>query len=532
MKWSEAQATEAYKVIDPNCPDMLVGRWDNVCIDECHIIKNDDGSTSTALREIKARMTILGSATPGMNTINDFKGYLPYLQPRRAVSLGDYRDLLGLTAAEREKQGLPAPDLDSYGNVYNNQVGATQKQIQLNPQLAKKWIFDNGDSMVAAASLRSIQAQTVVRRNYATVINGKKVGSDLPRLVKRSVTTTFDEAGKALYKQYAAPHLKRLIRTIPGTRPPKICWNNKYARKLIGNSTWLGWEDCEDMLTADKMQSIKKDRNWLHKALLKVQANRPEDSYDVAPLGEDLKHAELVLKEAPKLRVGLAVTGDVVVRKCTKLIIWVALPGEEALVEKVWRAFHFDARMISSDMSQEARRDVIEAFNTRDDACQILILTHAIGSSGLNLQYKCYTCIHLAVPLSRAQRDQADHRIRRWGQEKDRWNESYDCTSWATQVKDTFNDRQWLNNLRKAYPSVLTELNKYIFNYQLRENAIGQVELEIPNWVKFRGRFLRDNDPRLEGPDVTPDDIEIANPEELMEWIADLERGKDIPFGE
>ncbi|KAK5075487.1 hypothetical protein LTR64_001694 [Lithohypha guttulata] len=280
------------------------------------------------------------------------------------------------------------------------------------------------------------------------------------------------------------------------------------------------------------MDSIKKDRNWLHKALLKVQANRPEDSYDVAPLGEDLKHAELVLKEAPKLRVGLAVTGDVVVRKRTKLIIWVALPGEEALVEKIWRAFHFDARMISADMSQEARRDVIEAFNTRDDACQILILTHAIGSSGLNLQYKCYTSIHLAVPLSRAQRDQADHRIRRWGQEKDRWNEPYDCTSWATQVKDTFNDRQWLNNLRKAYPSVLTELNKYIFNYQLRENAIGQVELEIPNWVKFRGRFLRDNHPQLEEPDVTPDDIEIANPEELMDWIADLERGKEIPFGE
>lgn len=84
----------------------------------------------------------------------------------------------------------------------------------------------------------------------------------------------------------------------------------------------------------------------------------------------------------------------------------------EALEAQGYRTVH-----INGKMSQEARREQIEIFNTAADP-MVLVATDA-ASEGLNLQDNCHTLINYELPWNPNRLEQRNGRVDRWGQRED-----------------------------------------------------------------------------------------------------------------
>ena len=121
-------------------------------------------------------------------------------------------------------------------------------------------------------------------------------------------------------------------------------------------------------------------------------------------------------------------------------------------------------------------------------------------------------------PPSQRHGEQADGRTFRIGQK-------YACEFVAFSVPDTFNDRQVLNNLRKAIPSIITNLNNEIFGPLSEMSAVNEeeeVELTIGQWVQHEGRLYPANDERV------PAGLPILEGQAIIDQI--LSNTMGIPF--
>lgn len=81
----------------------------------------------------------------------------------------------------------------------------------------------------------------------------------------------------------------------------------------------------------------------------------------------------------------------------------------EALKERGFKTVH-----INGKMSQEARREQIDVFNSSKESL-ILVATDA-ASEGLNLQDNCHTLINYELPWNPNRLEQRNGRVDRWGQ--------------------------------------------------------------------------------------------------------------------
>ncbi|KIX10509.1 uncharacterized protein Z518_01592 [Rhinocladiella mackenziei CBS 650.93] len=109
-----------------------------------------------------------------------------------------------------------------------------------------------------------------------------------------------------------------------------------------------------------------------------------------------------------------------------------------------------------------------------------------MSSYGLDLQHLYSNTINLDIPISRAIRDQADHRFRRFGQTRQ-------VVSWNLSMKGTANDRRLVNNLGKAIPHVASELNGSIFDIQ---SGVEEGEpFSIGEWIIYNGELMKPDGP-------------------------------------
>ena len=66
--------------LDPRWPDRLDLIFGFVVLDEAHIIKQTSNKTSITIKWLKAKFHILITATPIPNGIDDWKGYMPFIE--------------------------------------------------------------------------------------------------------------------------------------------------------------------------------------------------------------------------------------------------------------------------------------------------------------------------------------------------------------------------------------------------------------------------------------------------------------------
>ena len=66
------------------------------------------------------------------------------------------------------------------------------------------------------------------------------------------------------------------------------------------------------------------------------------------------------------------------------------MPATTILIAAIFQLLQIDCVMYGVFQKAEERDAVVSAFTERDDTAQVMITTYAVGSTGLNLQQKCW----------------------------------------------------------------------------------------------------------------------------------------------
>lgn len=93
----------------------------------------------------------------------------------------------------------------------------------------------------------------------------------------------------------------------------------------------------------------------------------------------------------------------------------------------------------------EERDQIIKSFNHASDKAMILLVTYALSSSDLNLQYSCRRVHYLEAPHNHGVSSQALGRVRRLG------NPSNLVFYYEYYVEDTWDETQCSATLKRPY---------------------------------------------------------------------------------
>lgn len=171
------------------------------------------------------------------------------------------------------------------------------------------------------------------------------------------------------------------------------------------------------------------------------------------PRKEDITgQIRIVCNHSPKIRAILALVAEVAIKNKQKQVIWLECPAQQLLFWDILHKMGVNVGIYSSDVPQRKRNELLDNFNQHPDHPMVLLCGENMAAFGLNMQKKCHNNLPGDCPMSRQTRESLDGRLRRVGQENDAL--SYDIS-----MRRTFNERQLQNNLGKAIPGLLSELN-------------------------------------------------------------------------
>jgi hypothetical protein len=180
--------------------------------------------TSVAIQWLAAEFTGLSTATPAINRVEDWHGYLKFIKPRK-----DWDD----------PRVQEIWEIDATVNPYGLPKEHPSANLRLTEQAAEKWIFQNEDEVAAGYNLGKLQEMCMIRRTYASKINRQSIGSALPGLIRRHVDLEFKGVQIAKYENASRRLLKKLVTVI---RDDRIAWNAKHYRTLVLITLWQGFE--------------------------------------------------------------------------------------------------------------------------------------------------------------------------------------------------------------------------------------------------------------------------------------------------
>jgi hypothetical protein len=267
----------------------------DVCwVDEAHRIKRADSHTSVAIQWLAAEFTGLSTATPAINRVEDWRGYLKFIKSREDWDDPRVQEIWEIDATVNP-YGLP-----------KEHPGANPR---LTEQAAEKWIFQNEDEVAAGYNLGKLQEMCMIRRTYASKINGQSIGSALPGLIRRHVDLEFKGVQIAKYENASRRPLKKLVTVI---RDDRIAWNAKHYRTLVLITLWQGFEHVAPHVYAQTMNYWKSRDNMLYEWLeiLHVAAS----DFEMPARDDHIKQIGIVCQQSPKICAILALVAEEVVK--------------------------------------------------------------------------------------------------------------------------------------------------------------------------------------------------------------------------
>jgi hypothetical protein len=503
LGYTLAQAKAPEKIPDFDCPYLLDDKIDTMWLDEATEIKRPDSPTSLALQWVKPKFTGLATATPGLDRLEDYRGYLKFIQPRIQV-----------TEQQLAEWRLACERLDTF-NPYEIGRHEPAAVLRLHEEYAERFIFRNDDVARAGVYLARMAEMFVIRRTYASKIGNKFIADHVPGMVRRHIDAEYTLDQYDTYKAYAKHPMKKLMTMLPDG---KITWNRKHFRTLILNSTWLGFEHLKDEVHASNLKYWKSHPYMLHAWLTRVHVGNPDLVKQVPDQDDFLGQIRVVCQSSPKIQSMLAIIGEVVVKHERKAAVWTLFPAEQLLVNYILEKLELDPIMYSSDLSNDEKGSVTAAFNDDQRGSKIFVTSFSLSSYGLALQDLCSDTIHLDIPMSRAIRQQAEHRFRRIGQTRE-------VISWNISVRHTINDRQYRNNFRKALPQVASELNSQTFDIK---SGAGEVdELSLGYWVIWDKQLTPYDDPVISSL-AESERPGVLEPQEVLEFLIEEEEGTEV----
>lgn len=207
------------------------------------------------------------------------------------------------------------------------------------------------------------------------------------------------------------------------------------------------------------------------------------------PRKEDIAgQIRIVCNHSPKIRAILALVAEVTIKNKQKQVIWLKFPAQQLLLWDILHKMGVNVGIYSSDVPQRERNELLDNFNQHPDRPMVLLCGENMAAFGLNMQKKCHNNILGDCPMSRQTRESLDGRLRRVGQEND-------VLSYDISMRRTFNERQLQNNLGKAIPGLMSELNQSIFDIGQDDQA-GDLSYTVGDWVIVKGVLMPATDPR------------------------------------
>lgn len=483
-------------------------RLDNVIgdlvLDEAHFAKNIQSNTHGSIAWLRARFLILVSATPCINHIRDFTGFLHLIQPKNLWS-----------KANLEKLGI-----DEHTNIYADSFNDDRpgyeeiRRLRYTAFGYMKWIANENNPTTASHYLSQVWKKCFLRRTYTSRIpfnTGRQIGAEIPPMHTTCLETSFTMEEQKQYDPLRQMLQAQLAKRLESG---KIVWNMKTFRRLILLGTWLGLDYCEQSMPSARTGKLLADPHTIWRLLQMCHQRDPEQF----PMVDKRDHPALiaaVLRDSPKLRALVKVVSRQVLVQGEKAIIWVLFPAQQVLITKLFQLLNIDARALNRSLEYEARRDLIRDFQETTNKCMVLIPTYFMGSYGQNFQFQCHNT-HLFDPApSDPIRLQAIHRCRRIQQ-------LFYVIVVEYYLSYSFNDYHYAHNIRKALPGVMAELNSRLIAGSDGDD-VGD-EVVLGKWAIYGGRLT----PFAEIPMDVADKVIVLDAESLVRAILEEQHGERV----
>lgn len=242
--------------LHPDWDGSLRGCFQFVLLDEGHLVKSSNTSIHTSITWLYASKYILATASPMPNGIDDFKGYMPFLEHSSAEIWWSEKSLAEMEFKEDE-------------NPYDLTDDHPAAKLQMTSTAVKKWIFAaRVDSITKGVRLNKIWKRIMLSRTNSSKIpfmTGRTIGDNLPVVQAAYINCSSTPKEKA---EYQAKEDKLTGKLIVGGSSSQTAskpeWSLATHRNLSLLTMWLGLPalDAKYNLKATNMKSTLQDKNF------------------------------------------------------------------------------------------------------------------------------------------------------------------------------------------------------------------------------------------------------------------------------
>ena len=385
-------------------------------MDEGHFVKNERTRIHKSVAALNIPYKWIITATAMMNKALDLKGYLSLL----------YRDEFDETYPT-EPQGA----IDVYRS---SPLDADEDLHLLNPTLFGR-LFSQG-MMSAEASLASLPR--IMRKLQLRRVKGAKmdigngntiiIGANIPSYSIKTIEVPMTPIQLARYEAIHTDLVKDLR---SNSSQPKSAeeerevggrFNMQIYRRLRHASLSVALEYLHRATRVKKEGNLAVDiAEWRGKpggGLAWFLSRVIQDpAIPHFPLDREWI-AKYLCNVTPKFPTFVAILNFVVIKLKERLIVFTDWPTSEFDVESFLKVLEFKVLVLRAGMSTQERSAIAAEFNNPDSNVEILLVTYATCSLGLNLHYQCnnVVCLELAINVNTTL--QGGGRIHRLGQKK------------------------------------------------------------------------------------------------------------------
>lgn len=509
------------KGIKPNnWPYDLGGKVRLCIVDEAVIVKNIKSRQYLAVKWLEAQFYLLATGTPDMNRIDDLRALISLMEPTRDQIEGF-----------ESQHNVETFTFDPYNGIAGDNDPVHQ-YLRCTLKYANKYIFkDSLKAELKGDKLTDLLQSVMIRRSFVSVVNGKKVGADMPPLKSRIIEAEFTIPEHEEYDRASAEPLEKLLHW--DKKQGKVFWNFEAVRQLLLLALWTGFEHIQHLF---KTKSKKKEDTTSQ------ELTEDEDQFDCfhilsyddrlyriltaycatnrnveKPKKHDIcAQLRIVLKGAPKLRELLMVVSSLLILRKEKLLLFCSGPGMMIFIEAVISACRITTRLLHAKMSGDDRDKVVAEWNMKPEP-MVLLTTMNVGSLGLNLQEDCHYVMFTDPCVNQATWGQCTGRLLRNGQK-------YPVEAITLTTKATFNDNQLTSNAEKIRPFVIALMDRTHVELDMVEGALGQRQFEIADYVEDdEGRLYK-----ADSAEVLGKGYRKLSPEELMRRFSLVAMGNKI----
>ncbi|KAI0012340.1 P-loop containing nucleoside triphosphate hydrolase protein [Xylariaceae sp. FL0662B] len=413
-----------------------------VVVDEANKVKNPATRNWKSIALLKRQFTLLVTATPCMNTLTDLFGLVRLLWQTAEDCLKENE----MSWSELEDtfkgfQDLTLLDDHKSWEIYQIAAGSPALLSRL---IYKRWGSKDFDIQDIRKYLKYFESLAILKRSPTSYIFndwGKTQPVPLEGLLPDVENYTVDiEPNDSLAQEYQEVHTTLLIGYLEAvrewSRKPKKngVKAEKEALKSI-TGTLRHFQIASASLDVLRLDKVLSANNFGTKAEhVATMRNNGVSFFDLAQfllepkdakLEVGLDYVKLAVRKSPILRYILHYIRENILNReengsIKKLLITEASPILAYYYELVLQFLGFNCRAFHSNLSNDARKKLIDDFNSDNvRSCQILIQMYTVGFAGSNLHKSCSRVLIASQAHSFNVQSQTMHRVIRVGQKAD-----------------------------------------------------------------------------------------------------------------